>query len=92
MKNNVKENPWINAIMASLLAIGIFYISRSMSFMVALVEMVPFIILYVNDGWKFSLLSFALSFLASLIFSNPVDISLRMASIVILTIFIGEGI
>ncbi len=92
MKNNVKENPWINAIMASLLAIGIFYISSSMNFVVALVELVPFIILYVNDGWKFSLLSLALTFGASLLFMNPVDLSLRMSSIIILSIFIGEGI
>ncbi len=55
MEKNISKESLINMVMATILGIVLIYLSKSFGFLVYSFQVFPFMVLYVNDGWKKSL-------------------------------------
>jgi len=92
MEKNMNKESWINMVMATILGIILIYLSRSFGFLVYSFQVFPFIVLYVNDGWKKTALSLAITFIVAYFILDTLSLIYIALSVILVTIYAGQAI
>lgn len=92
MDKKLTKESWINLITAVILGGFLMYLSKSFGELITAFQVFPLLVMYINDGWKMTLLAWVGTVALGLLFVDPITLAYLDLFMLLGTLFAGYRI